>query len=59
LNARHYSGAGQERVLRRVLAIKSPELFPVCVRRQIGVEQPDQPEGDNDPAVGTILYTLA
>jgi hypothetical protein len=35
--------------------IESPELLPVCVRRQIGVEQSDQPEGDDDPAVGTIL----
>jgi hypothetical protein len=26
------------------IPIESPELLPVCVRRQIGVEQPDQPE---------------
>jgi hypothetical protein len=35
--------------------IESPELPPVCVCRQIGVEQPDQPESGDDPAVGTIL----
>jgi hypothetical protein len=29
--------------------------FPVCVRRQIGVEQPDQPESCYHPAVATIL----
>jgi hypothetical protein len=37
------------------IPIESPELLPVCVRRHIGVEQPDQPEGYDDPAVGTIL----
>jgi hypothetical protein len=37
------------------IPVESPELLPVCVRRQIGVEQPDHPEGCDDPAVGTIL----
>jgi hypothetical protein len=37
------------------IPIESPELFPVCVRRQIGVEQSDQPEDCDHPAVGTIL----
>src|SRR5207245_2088008 len=37
------------------ISIESPELLPVCKRRQIGVEQPDQPEGCDHPAVGTIL----
>jgi hypothetical protein len=37
------------------IPIESPELLPVIVRRQIGVEQPDQPEGCDYPAVGTIL----
>jgi hypothetical protein len=42
------------------LAIESPELLAVCVRREIGVDQPDQPKGYDDPAVGTILaYTGA
>jgi hypothetical protein len=35
--------------------IESPELLPVCVRRQIGIEQSEQPEGDDASAVGTIL----
>jgi hypothetical protein len=37
------------------IPIERPELLPVRIRRQIRVEQPDQPEGYDDPAVGTIL----
>jgi hypothetical protein len=37
------------------ISIESPELLPVCIRRQIGVEQPDHAEGCDHPAVGTIL----
>src|SRR4051812_30942061 len=37
------------------IPIESPELLPVCVGLQIGVEQTDQPEGTDYPAVGTII----
>jgi len=37
------------------IAVEGPEPNPVCVGRYIGVQQPDQREGYDDPAVGTIL----
>ena len=37
------------------VAVEGPESAPIRVRRQIGEQQPDQPEGDEHPAVGTIL----
>ena len=36
-----------------------PDLLAVSVRRQIGVEQPDQPEGCDHPAVVSILAYAA
>jgi hypothetical protein len=35
--------------------VEGPEILPVCVRRQIRDQQPDEREGRDDPAVGTIL----
>jgi hypothetical protein len=37
------------------IPVDRPEFLPVCVGRQIGAQQPDHREGDDDPAVGTIL----
>jgi hypothetical protein len=37
------------------IPVESPELLPVCVRRNIGAEQPDQPEGCDHPAVAAML----
>lgn len=37
------------------IPVEGPEPFPVCVGRQIGSQQPNKPEGHDDPAVGTIL----
>ena len=37
------------------LPIEDPEFLPVRVGRQVTGEQADDPKGDNDPAVGTIL----
>src|SRR5215471_1395315 len=37
------------------IPIKGPELLPVSVGRQVSGEQADDPKGDDDPAVGTIL----
>ena len=37
------------------IAVEGPEPLPVRVGRQISGQQPDQPEGYDDPAVGTIL----
>jgi len=35
--------------------VKGPDVLPVRVGRQIGGQQPDQPEGCEHPAVGAIL----
>ena len=40
------------------IPVEGPEPYPVCVGRQKSGQQPDQREGGEDPAVGTIL-TLA
>jgi hypothetical protein len=37
------------------VAVDRPQLFPVCVGWQIGVQQSEQQEGEEDPAVATIL----
>src|ERR1700738_1992764 len=36
-------------------AVDGPELLPVRVGRQVKVQQPDQSNGYDDPAVATIL----
>ena len=40
------------------IPVERPDLLPVRVGRQIGGQQPDYREGDEDPAVSTVL-TLA
>ena len=37
------------------IPVDGPELLPVCEGRQIGAQHPDHREGDDDPAVSTIL----
>src|SRR5438128_819422 len=37
------------------IPVEGPEPLAVRIGRQIGGQQPDQPEGWNDPAVGAIL----
>jgi hypothetical protein len=37
------------------ITIESADLLSVCIGRQISGQQPDQPEGTDDPAIATIL----
>src|SRR5713226_2624590 len=37
------------------IAVDRPQLVAVRIRWQVAVQQPDQPEGDDDPAVAAIL----